>query len=226
MTVVGDRVVVEENPLVAGGVDATIVSGKPPLLPTLKLSVAIVPSWTLPKLSEVGMMVNCAGGSAEPDTGTPKSPALVCSVATPPKTWSKFPDEPGAMKLTLKLIDALLASAPFTGVFVMVKGIEGGLKPVMLTELPDVLVKVTSWVTTGPPMGWAAKFIAAGTACNVDVELRPWPLSDSTDVPPVKFAVSVPGSDPRALGVNVTGTDTVWPAVRIAGNGTLGAPME
>lgn len=83
------------KPFVVGGVDAVIVSDTPPWSPMLKFWVAVEPTVTLPKLRVVGTTLICAGGAADPDTGTPKLPALVSRIATPPKTWTKSPEDPG-----------------------------------------------------------------------------------------------------------------------------------
>ena len=109
------RTVVAEKPPVMGGVEPVIVSGNAPLFVTMKLSVAIAPTLTLLKLSDVGMKASWAGGLAEPDRGTPTFPTLVSRVAILSKTCAKLPEEPGGLKLTVKLTEALVANVPVVG---------------------------------------------------------------------------------------------------------------
>jgi hypothetical protein len=87
-----------------------------------------------------------------------------------------------------------------------VKGNAGAVKPVIVTGFADTFVNVTSWLTTGPPMGWRVKSAEGGDALSGLVAARPCPFSDATAVGPELLAVRVPVSAPRALGVKVTGT--------------------
>src|ERR1022692_1657361 len=109
-------------------------------------------------------MLICAGGSADPESGTPKSPSLVSRVSTPPKTCTKSPEDPGGEKSTVKLTLAPGPSVPSAGGLVTAKGNAGALKPVMVTGLAETLVNLTGRGTVGPPMGWAAKSAALGEA--------------------------------------------------------------
>src|SRR5271167_1959285 len=62
------------GPLVVGGVDLVIKSGKPPWSPRAKLRVALDPTATSPKSSTLGAVLICDGGTAEPVIATPKLP--------------------------------------------------------------------------------------------------------------------------------------------------------
>jgi hypothetical protein len=104
-----------------------------------------------------------------------------------------------------------------------VNGKVGSVNPVTAKELEVTFVKVIDIVTSLPPIGTGAKSAAAGE--NDAVGVSPCPLNVISDVAPVTFAVSVPGFAPKAVGVNVTGTEMVWPVDKVAGNGLLGVPI-
>jgi hypothetical protein len=165
------------------------------------------------KLSDVGTKASNASGDADPDNGTPKFPTLVSRVAIEAKTWEKLPDEPGGVKVTVKVTEALLARVPLAGAPVMLKGVEvsGEVKPTMLMELPELFVMVTVWLTGRPLMGWRPKFTDVGDATILEVAPTPLPLRVTIVVPNVGpvvvLAVSDPALTPMTVGVNVTGTE-------------------
>ena len=68
-------VVAAKAPL--GGVDAVMVSGRPPMFFTSKFAVALWPTSTLLKSRVVGTSESIGAGAAPPARGTPKSPMLV-----------------------------------------------------------------------------------------------------------------------------------------------------
>ena len=89
------------KPPVAGGVDEIMVSGKPPWSPNSKVIVALEPTSTFPKATELGIVVICAGGAAVPWIANPKAPEPeTFSVNTLLNTCTKSPDELGGAKLT------------------------------------------------------------------------------------------------------------------------------
>jgi hypothetical protein len=136
-----------------------------------------------------------------------------------------LPDDPGGEKFTVKLSVLPGLSVALLGGFDTVNGNTGAVKPVIATGFAETFLNVTTWWTTGPPIGWIVKLAEVGVAVSRDEALRPWPLSVTTAVGPVLLAVSVPLSAPMAFGVKVIGTVIVCPADNVAGKGRVGVPM-
>ena len=101
----------------------------------------------------------------------------------------------------------------------------GEMNPVKLMALEETFVKVTGIVTSLAPIGTGAKSASVGEIVNDAVAVSPCPLNVISDAAPEAFAVSVPGFAPRAVGVNVTGTEMVSPVDKVAGNGLLDVPI-
>lgn len=101
----------------------------------------------------------------------------------------------------------------------------GEMNPVTLMGLEETFVKVMGIVTSLPPIRTGEKAASVGEMVNVAVAVSPCPLKVISDAAPEAFAVSVPGFAPKAVGVNVTGTEMVWPVDKVAGNGLLGVPI-
>ena len=100
ITVPSDREVRALKPLAVGGLDLVIVSGVPPWLPTVKLTIPLWPIATVPTPSWRELIVIWGSGAADPSSGTVVSPALVLITRWSSKVWTKSPEVPGGVKTT------------------------------------------------------------------------------------------------------------------------------
>ncbi len=163
----------------------------------------------------------CVSGEITSVEGWCDSPVSP-SVTLPPSESMIAASEklPGAVGANVVVIvtDALGASVcPEAGMPATVKGAFGSVDVAKVSVEPPTLLKMTDWVT-GLPGVVPPKLTSGVLSCITGFGLTPCP-DKATAVLPADVAIPIePDAGPVCCGVNDIATDSVCPAVSVAGN--------
>src|SRR6202140_2814186 len=204
-----------------GGLDFVIVTFVPPVLVIVKDFVTAAP----PPGSLPYSFVSPAIFSPPEAPAVPERPiAPLPPVVSRPMLSLNVPSCVGS-KETVTVSEAPAAIvAPAVGAPLALKGAAGRFTLLIVSGAPPTLRNVAV-LDRWPPTVVPPKETSVGVTSSC--ALAAWPVPETANVaflPVLVVAVSVAPTTPVCVGVNVTGTEIVWPADSVAGSAGTEVP--